>query len=162
MQLSYSLEMGKALEGQMADMGPTDIVTKENTVSAILFGKFVSRGASDSKCIQPAAALDITDATKALGVAMAHQAIESSATGSAQYPQYSAVNVLKKGRVWVKVEEAVTPLDPVYVRFAAGAGGTDLGSFRMSADTATAAALAGAKFVSSAGAGELALLELDI
>lgn len=162
MQLSYSTDMSPAREGQLADTGNNDVMTKENTATAIFFGKFVSRGAADKSCIRPAAAADITDAKKALGVAISHQALESSATGDPEYPVNSAVNVLKKGRVWVEVEEAVTPLDPVYVRYAAGAGGTVLGSFRMSADTATAGLLAGAKYLSTAAAAGLALLELDI
>jgi hypothetical protein len=46
--------------------------------------------------------------------------------------------ILKCGVIWVIVEEVVSPLSPVFVRFAAGAGGTALGAFRASADTATA------------------------
>ena len=163
MQTSYSIDQPKAIEGQLADLENKDVMTGENTLTDIFFGKFVSRGAGDNLIIRPAASTDITDVTKARGVALTHQAIESNLGSAAPfYPQKSAVNVLKKGRVWVKVEEAVTPTDPVFVRFASGAGGTVLGSFRKTADTATAAQLAGAKYLSNAAANGLALLELDI
>jgi hypothetical protein len=42
-------------------------------------------------------------------------------------------NVLRRGSVYVQVEEAVVAHDVVFVRYAAGAGGTQLGAFRKSA-----------------------------
>ena len=68
-------------------------------------------------------------------------------------------DVCSRGRVWVKVEEAVAFGDPVYVRYAAG--GLGRGYCRMSAGTSEAAQLAGARFVSAASANGLAQLEIQ-
>jgi hypothetical protein len=63
----------------------------------------------------------------------------------------------------VRVEEAVLPGDPVFVRFAAGAGGTGLGAFRKSADTGSAAQVPnGAVYMTTASAGSLALVEVNL
>ena len=77
------------------------------------------------------------------------------------YPIGQAVSIMRKGRVWVWTEEAVTPASTPYCRYAAGAGGTVIGRFRASADTATAAAVPGARFMTTAGAGSLVLLEIE-
>jgi hypothetical protein len=68
------------------------------------------------------------------------------------------LGILNKGRIWVKVEEAVLVNDQAFVRFVAGGGGTILGSWRKSADTASAVAVK-AKYRTSAGAGGIALVE---
>lgn len=74
-----------------------------------------------------------------------------------------AMSVLRRGRVYVRVEEAVTPASVPHVRFAAGAEGTRLGAFRASVDTDTAEPLLSEfRFKSSAGAGELAILEISL
>lgn len=68
-------------------------------------------------------------------------------------------NVLHKGRCLVKVEEAVTKGDQAYARYAAG--GLGLGSFRKSTGTSEAAAIPGAKFLTTAAANGLAILEIS-
>src|SRR3990172_9189666 len=49
--------------------------------------------------------------------------------------------IRRQGRIWVFIDETVTPQSPVFVRHTAGAGGTVLGAFRLTADTATAEAV---------------------
>src|SRR6185312_12232079 len=46
--------------------------------------------------------------------------------------------VLQKGKIFVSPEQTVTPADPVYMRYASGAGGTVLGSFRLDGDSSSA------------------------
>ena len=77
------------------------------------------------------------------------------------YADGDPMPVMKKGRVWVPVEDAVTADTAAFVRFVA-AGAEQLGAFRSDADGTDAVALPGAKFASDAGAGELALLELNL
>jgi hypothetical protein len=79
-----------------------------------------------------------------------------------QYPIGATADVVRKGAVWVHVEEAVNAFDPVYVRYASGAGGTVLGASRKSADTATAAQASGCIYLTSAQAGGLALVEVNL
>lgn len=162
MQTSYSYAPATAFAGLLADDGVRDVLSRVNPVDAIPFGCAVVLGVDpDNDCKLPAAAADITTAANALGIAFSTQAIESSASGVAQYPVKSSVNVLRKGRVWVQVEEAVTPASPVFVRYASGAGGTQKGAFRASADTATAAQWANARYVTSAGIAGFAQVEID-
>jgi hypothetical protein len=79
------------------------------------------------------------------------------------YKQFTAAPVLKKGIIWVVTEQAITTFGPAaFARFAAGAGGSVLGRFRLDADTATAAAVPTGRFVSLAGAGERVKLEINL
>jgi hypothetical protein len=74
-------------------------------------------------------------------------------------------SIVARGEVWVSVEQAVTPVSPVFTRHTlAGATGTNpaVGKFRTDADTAKAVAVANARFLTSAAAGGLALLQINI
>jgi hypothetical protein len=70
--------------------------------------------------------------------------------------------IVRRGLVWVTVEENVSDGDDVYVRYASGGGGTQLGAFRKSADTATAAQLTGAKYRGGATAGNVCKVEVNL
>ncbi len=91
-----------------------------------------------------------------------HQLAQDRDTGAVTYPQYSMVNAVRKGRIWVTVEEAVTSDDSVYLRFKANGTGKDPGQFRKSSDSSKAILVSGARFVTSAGAGELAVVEINL
>jgi len=116
MQTSY-VEQASAVNGQIADSGHHDILSRQAEV-AIPFGRLCTQGtAPDSQVKLPLSAASITTDNLPMGVAVSHHAMESSASGDPQYPINAQVNVLRKGRVWVKTEEAVTPASDVYVRF---------------------------------------------
>lgn len=75
------------------------------------------------------------------------------------------LSVLRKGRIWVKPENAVSVGDSAFARFLV-AGETELGAFRGGNPGGTGSApqgvkVEGAKFVTSASAGEPAMLEVD-
>jgi hypothetical protein len=73
---------------------------------------------------------------------------------TADYIDNETVRLLETGDIAVYSEEAVADRDPVYVRIAAGAGGSVLGAYRNDADTASAVLVPGARFVRDAtGAG---------
>lgn len=62
--------------------------------------------------------------------------------------------VLENGDVWVTAEQAMAVTDKVFVRYAAGAGGTQLGAIRKDIDTASARRASGARVrVGCSGAG---------
>lgn len=161
-QTVYNEYSDQAKNGQLADLGLVERISRIAD-EVIPYGLLVVLGASvDTTCKLPAAAADITTVTKALGVSLVDLNKETLA-GIVQYAAQDPVGIVRKGRIWVTVEEAVTPTSPVYVRFVAGSGGSQLGSFRASADTASAALLAGAKYRSTTtGGAKLALLELDL
>ena len=81
-----------------------------------------------------------------------------------KYPAMSNIPVCKRGRIWVVVEEAVSVGDVAYVRYAAGAAGSQLGAFRKSDPGSEAASLSGKAVLRTAQAtpGGLALLEINL
>ncbi len=166
-QLSYSVNQSAAKIGQLADLGlAKDIVTGENSGSGevALFGHFMSKGTGDNGVKRPAAAADITDLKLAKGVVVASEAIVSNpAVVDPQYPEKSAVSIMKKGRIWVVAEDAVTAgTSGVHVRYA---GTGNKGAFRGASVVAETAQLqdAQAKWITSTSApGQLAILEINL
>lgn len=76
-----------------------------------------------------------------------------TATGAeGNYVDGEPFNVITKGGIWVITEEAVNDQDPIYVRVAAGAGGSVLGQFRNDADTASCVLVPG-RFTRKSAAG---------
>lgn len=135
------------------DLTVTTVVDEEQVIP---FGRFVCRDEAhgDDYCRLPRVSGDIDGST--FGVAISHTA-QSDLTG---WAHASSVGILNKGRVWMVAEDAVTLGDAVYVRYTAN-GATKLpGMVRSDADTSKAAALTRAKFASTAGAGELVIVEL--
>ena len=106
----------------------------------------------------PRLAADITGLTP-IGVA-----VETRSSEASGYRGRHMVPLLEKGRIYVKVEEAVIAGGPVYVRYASGSGGSQLGAFRTSVDSTTAALLPNARYAtasfSTVNNGLMAELEL--
>lgn len=102
--------------------------------------------------------------TNVLGVSAFSHKARSTLTSSDNevYDDKTTIPLVRQRRMWVLVEDAFTPDSAVFVRVAAGGGGTEIGGFRTDADTATAVAWTGARFVTSGGAGELGVLEINI
>lgn len=160
-QTSYSVNQAASFAGMLGDAAsPIDSrVYLAKTGVPIPFGLVVAKDVSgDSICRLPTGSTD-----DLVGVSLASQSVEQSIGGSTpQYAALEAVPVLRKGRVWVTCEQAVTPADSVFVRYAAGAGGSQLGSVRKDVDTASAVAFAKAKFLTTCTAGALVLLDINI
>jgi hypothetical protein len=72
------------------------------------------------------------------------------------------VDVLKIGAIFVYVETAVAPDNPVFLRFIAG-GATELvGQFRNTSDSGKAVAVTGARFETTTPAGGIAILSVNL
>ena len=129
-QTSYA-QQADSMDGLKGDIGPHKVVSYAAEV-AIPFGRFVCLGTDKEKqCKLPALAADITSLFAKRGVALQSHAMENPADGLApQYAIKKTVSVMTKGTVWVKVEDAVTPLSAPHVRFADG----NLGLFRSDVD----------------------------
>lgn len=131
-QTSYAVYIDKSYPGVLADIQPREVDSKvwEDSTDGI-FGIFVARGTGDDQVILPAASdADI------LGPVIAHQNIElprSAATVAIE--EEDSLNVLRDGAIYVQTEDACVPGGGVYVRYAAGAGGTQLGAVRATAVT---------------------------
>src|SRR5262245_22862956 len=113
-QTSYSANMSAAFEGQLADNGPNDIITRvQGEASAGMeFGLMLAEDTSvDSDAIL------LVDANSVpVGVLVRSQAYgvpdEYDPENDGVQPG-AHLNILRKGRIWVAVEEAVTKGDPI-------------------------------------------------
>ena len=120
------------------------------------FGYGVALDAATKKVKTPGAATDVT--ANFAGIVASSHALESSESGDPQYAAKASLPVLRRGVIWVKVEDAVTINGDVYCNWQNGAEG----QFRSDGDAGNAALVPSAKYRSSAGAGELALVEINL
>lgn len=143
-----------AVEGMPAN---TNHLRADSKVAqaAIAPGRAVCFHAADNTALvrAPAATGEVTANGSLAGVTM----FDATALTN-PYAANDPLPVVNDGDVWVLAEEAVSPSDPVFIRFAnTGSGAVPgvPGCFRKSADTATAvAAPAGWRFLTStSGAG---------
>lgn len=98
-----------------------------------------------------------------IGVAQydaAKEPFDTVGTDAAEFGDKDTINVLRRGAIWVTTENACVAEGDVFVRIAAGAGGTQLGAFRSDADTATAVQVTGARWGRDSAIGGLNILEM--
>lgn len=161
MQTSYDSLAPEGLLGLMTE-DFTRYVDSVIPTTTVKIGKLLvadkTAGQPRNKAKLPALATDITVKSNLLGVVPWDQSRE----GGVDWPASRPTPVLRRGRIWVTAESAVARFTPAFVRFASGAGGTELGSFRADADSATAAECEWATFLTDATAGSLVLLEVSI
>lgn len=105
----------------------------------------------------PAAAADITK-PGAMGITVYDQTRE----GGSDWPASRPTPVMRRGRIWVTAEGAITRWTHPFIRYASGAGGTEVGSFRGDADTASAAQCPWVIALTDATAGALVLVEISL
>lgn len=164
-QTSYVVDKAAGYPGAVANSVPS-VRESKAAAAAVNFGTFVCRRAApadgDDQCANPAATADVT--ARGRGIAILDQTKKGPQYGTVGgYVANDQVEYLRQGQIWVTVEEAVVQDGPVFVRFAAGGGGTQLGAFRTSADTATAVQLPSAIYKTSQPTiGGLALVELNL
>lgn len=163
-QTSVSFTPNAAIPGDVhGDIG----ASMTRAASVVMQGGLLAVLASnDDDCKLPTASGDITSVLKPLGVTRSNVARDpnfpSGGTAGYTYQIGDSVELVSRGRVWVTVEEAVAPGDDVYVRHTASGGNTQRGSFRTSSDSSTAALLAGARYLTTASADGLALVDLNL
>ena len=84
-------------------------------------------------------------------------------TGDAVWRDDEPIPVLRKGKIWLRPEQAVTPASDVYIRHTQGLDAAHtVGRFRTDADTAKADQLVPARWFTSANADALAGLDINI
>lgn len=127
-------------------------------------GLFVCIGSADEKCKLPTASTDITGRL-GLGITRDNVARDPNfppgGTAGYTYQVGDSVAIAYRGEIAVTVEEAVAPGDAVYVRYDTGTG-SQKGAFRASADSSTAALLPGARYLTTASAGGVAVVDLNM
>lgn len=141
------------------------ITHRIGNAAAIGFGLFVVQDEKDDdKASVPILSTDITTVGKGLGITVFTQASEQQyqTAGGVGYALGDCMSVMRKGRIYVQVEDAVTAGSQCYVRYASGAGGSTLGAFRSDADTTTAAALPTGYFRTNTAASGIAIVEINL
>ena len=146
-QISYSINIpAVSYPGQLADgCQVKDVLSAAAFLAAMNYGTLAvtdeanTLGFDQLACKAPGLTTDISVMGAVLGVVLADQArAQNPAVPTAQYPQKSAVPCLRKGRIWVYAETAMTDGTNPFIRFGASVNGAVLGAFRNDADTVTA------------------------
>lgn len=162
-QLSYGLTHGVGYEGGRGDSRTMTCHAHRNNAGIdIPFGRFVAFDAG-AGTTELAIRLPSASGSKLVGVLLHDQAHEQGS--QVGLPTGLMASVIAKGSVWMITEQAVTPADPVFARFAlvTGSGTTPaLGRVRKDVDTADAVAVPNARFLTSAAAGGLVMVELNL
>lgn len=159
-QTSYSTTVQIAVAGMIdSAFEARDIVSRVANAS-LAFGRGACiSGTAGELADLPAAAGDVASGTF-LGVVC-----YTPAASAAAIPAGSVASILRKGRAWVQVEEAVNDGDQAFCRITTHSGATP-GAFRKSADTvssaATATAVPSGYFRSATSGAGLALLEINL
>lgn len=155
-QLDYN-DQAVGFAGMLADSGPNDVGTgvSEEASAEIPFGVAVARGATADGVDLPSAADDIVRGI----VVHSNSYVEGVDLGSTGLEPKTCFGVLRRGRIWVKVEEAVSPGDRAYVRYA---GSGQKGAFRKSEVVGeTLDVTAEGEFQTTAAIDGLAIVDVD-
>lgn len=171
-QTTSPTAMTYAIEGALYQESPDPLIdsgVNEEGSNAIAFGTFVARGTTERGVIQPAGA---TDAAKLCGIALHSHAYAKAYDGTTATGDLSStgilpkgkVNVLRRGRVWMKAEQDLARGDrSLRVRHTAGAGGSTIGALRKDAVAGETINLSGAaEVIVGAAAGSFVVVELDM
>jgi hypothetical protein len=165
MQTTYSNAPAVAINGLVTECQPYDKISRQ-AKGAVKVGTLVLLGDDAPSGVNPGQCKAIPDATasvvNAAGIVVYDAAREPYTNGVApaqnQYSDKDMVPLMRKGRIWVYVENAVTQGNPVYVRITAA--GTDVtGQFRDGA-VANFIAFPNAVFLTSTAGSGLAEIEV--
>lgn len=145
-QTTYPTHIQPGVEGQVATMLADDHAETRNaeTAAGIPFGRAVSEGANARGCV-------LGGATKFIGLTI-RSVTEVPLLGATvdQYQENTNVGVMLQGDMWVRPVAAVTHGGPATYNSTTG----------QLNPAAAGVAIAGSRYLTSAGAGELALLRL--
>lgn len=166
-QASHSSAPAVATEGQITDGREVISAIVDSTNQTIKFGRavtFKTMPAPGSLPVVevPDAAAEITgDAFAGIVVFDPTRELPAGANEFSGYVTGDVCSVLRRGKMMVISESAVSAYQQVFARHVAGAG-EELGALRHDADGGDATAIPGSRFLTTAGAGGLAEIELDV
>ena len=149
-QTNYDVNFVNAFEGLLGDVNNIDSVSRLVEGAGVLFGRGVQSGTDEEQAKAAAVAMTL----KQFEGFTIHQAVENG-----DLLETYQISVIRKGRIWVKSEDAIAKDGNVFLRLAAG----EIGVVMSVADAANTLDISDkVKVVKGAGAGELALLEINI
>ncbi len=151
--------------GMLADATPHQIDSRvsEEASAEIPFGVMVIRGTDEDN-----GALLLNTSSAAMAPLLAGIVVHTqnyakpTQLGDTGLKPGVMLNLLQKGRIWVTTEDACDPGDTVKVR-AVATGNEVKGAFRVAADSTDCVDISKfAKWITTAGAGGVAMLEIDM
>jgi hypothetical protein len=135
-QTAVGLKPNVGSPGLLYDVSDDNDIVSFIATTAIPFGAYIFVS-SDGFVSVPAATGNVTAPVRSQrGIAL----IDHNKATQEGYDIGDTVRVLRRGRVWALTDPTISILisSALFVRFAAGAGGTVLGAFGLVADTGTA------------------------
>jgi hypothetical protein len=166
-QTSYSQSPSVAYEGQVDDAREVIDCIVNSTNGAVKFGRAVTFRTLPAPGAVPT--IELPDATGEItgegfaGIVIKDHNVEI-ADGSTEFSGYTTgqvCSVLRRGRIYVKSESAISSRQQLFARFSA-AGAEELGALRHDADTADAVAIPGSRALTTFGVAGIGLMELDV
>jgi hypothetical protein len=160
-QTAYAVDPALGFRGLLADpnFNKFAIPMANGAAAAVGFGIMVRRDATN-----PVDQFDIFSVTgqEPLGILVHTHAQENpNLAGALGVDQLETASVLRSGRIWVVVEEAIAVTDDVFFRHTAGTG-TEIGAFRNDVDTASCDQITNAQWLQGSTGAGVALLEINI
>ncbi len=149
-QSSVSLYAGKRYAGQIDTLQLNNVTDGILDTATAAFGVPLARTATGVKPFTL-----VGDAFVGFSVRKHTQTNAYNSTVDPVYEIGDSLAILNFGYIVVEAESDVVKGGNVFIRYAAGAGGTVLGSVRADADTASAVEVSTVKFAESASAGDL-------
>ena len=158
-QSTYAIQHTAAYEGMQADSGLDDIISLVNTSSTLLYyGHLVVAGSNGGVKVV-AGATDVP-----LGISVSTKTYEDyvvkESDGRVGYPATYVANILRKGRIWVYVQEAVAVGDPVRVYHTAATSKV-VGRFAKTAAANKTALLNNCQYLTATSGAGLAVIEIN-
>lgn len=165
-QLSYTKNMAAAFAGMLADARTkiAETYLQGEASAEIPFGVAVAEGAIGANGT-PNKGILMVDATSVIAGVLMHQHTyaKDNELGTTGLKPLVPMTLVKRGLMWVIVEDAVTKDNTAFVRHTAnGAGKLQKGAFRSDADTANAIKARGFTYRSSTTGAGIALVEVDV
>lgn len=170
-QTSYGYSHDKGIAGMPYDLTPAFDVTADATVAVEFGAGLVMATHSTSNNRIPVKLPDASNNVFA-GIAVYDRAQQVNSgtpaglgdlttTEGAVYPASEPIRLRRRGRLYVYSEQAISPSDPVFLRYAAN-GGLVAGNFRKDADTSRAFQITNAVWVSTTTAAGIAVVEINL
>lgn len=161
-QTTFGTERGVSFAGMLADDGDIDTISRAvGGAVNVGFGLMMGFGATPAEECAPLA--DGAAIAAMCGVTV-HKHTQNRALldGTEGLMPDDQADILRRGRVWVVTEQAVTPGDPVFVRHTA-AGAEVKGAFRKDTDGGDAVDISTrARWESTTTGAGIAILDLGI
>lgn len=141
-QTTYNARLSEGYAGEIADLGVSDVISREVETAAIGFGLPVIQGTADHQC-------KVGSAGVFLGITV--RDVTLSDDDNDQYQVADTAAVMTRGVIWVTAGEAVVAGDAVY-RTAAGV---------LNKTSSSNTLIANARWETSAASGALAKIRLS-